>query len=139
MQNFLGIDHGAKKIGLATGNDEIFLATPLKVLRRKGNEELMRDLKITIEEHQINGIVLGMPLGLDGGDTEETEKVRVFLSLLEKELTISVETVDERLTTKATSKLDVKGDDDAVSAMLILQTYLDRERAKQQRGKATIG
>ena len=124
IKKYLGIDWGEKRIGLALGNSENKIATPFKVV---GSMEEI--LKIVTNE-KINTIVIGQPLKMH----DEKEKIQreflEFLDLLKKRIGLPIETIDERLSSKQADKLEgdkkTKAPQDAVAAMLILQTYLDK-------------
>ena len=65
-KNLLGIDHGSKLIGIAISNKELFIATPLTtIVRKKQNVDFNEILKI-IKEKDIGGIVVGLPLNMNG-------------------------------------------------------------------------
>lgn len=121
MKKFLGIDYGSSKVGLAMGDSETKIATPFKVI---GPAELFLEIERLIERGEgLDLAVMGLPLGLNGQPTEQTKKVEKFASELEEKISIPLVFQDERLSTSAAQKV---GKDDAVAAMYILQTYLDR-------------
>ena len=121
---YLGIDWGEKKIGLAIGDDELNIATPLTVV---GNIDEVLEI---IKKDSIDKIILGLPNKLDNKKSETYNKVIIFKKELEEKLSSPIETIDERLSSKAADALDgsikTKADQDAIAAMLILQTYLDQ-------------
>ena len=113
MAKYLGIDWGEKKIGLALGSSETGLALPHKIVNDIGYiEELCCDEGVEI-------IVVGEL-------RDRNKKFDKFLEFLNN-LGVKVELADERLTTKMAGKLnrDLKGQDDAVAAQLILQDWMD--------------
>lgn len=124
---YLGIDHGDKRIGLAMGDDEIFIASPLEIVEASGSE--IEELCLLIREEAIERIVLGLPVSLRGEENSQAKKVRKFGATLEHESKIEVIYEDERLTSRAAESLlreALSERKDAVAAMIILQTYLDR-------------
>ena len=138
----LGIDYGAKKIGLAKSDEENRLALPLDILFDKTKEEILEKLKQIFSEHNIEKIVVGVPVSMQNGgnktfwrqkdlQNEQMKEVLGFINWLKDNIDLPVEIEDERLSTKMANGLrkDLvkKGQDDAVAAMLILQTYLDKQ------------
>ena len=138
----LGIDYGAKKIGLAKSDEENRLALPLDILFDKTKEEILEKLKQIFSEHNIEKIVVGVPVSMQNGgnktfwrqkdlQNEQMKEVLGFINWLKDNIDLPVEIEDERLSTKMANGLckDLvkKGPDDAVAAMLILQTYLDKQ------------
>ena len=76
-KNLLGIDHGSKLIGIAISNKELFIATPLTtIVRKKQNVDFNEILKI-IKEKDIGGIVVGLPLNMNGTKGPRCQSVAV--------------------------------------------------------------
>ena len=137
----LAIDYGAKKIGLAKSDEKQKLALPLEVLSNSSREGVLVRLREVCQEHSIDRIVVGVPVSMQSGrkrtfwrqidlQNKQMKEVLGFVSWLKDNIKLPVEIEDERLSTKMANGLrrDLvkKGPDDAVAAMLILQTYLDR-------------
>lgn len=126
MARYLGIDYGAKRVGLAVGEDVGKLATPLTTIAP-------HELLTTIEkEGPFAAIVVGLPRNLDGADTPQTLAVRRFtddkLSSLGVEIVFQDEAAtssvaEERL--RESGKKYAKEQIDAEAASIILQDYLD--------------
>jgi len=138
----LGIDYGAKKIGLAKSDDKQKIALPLEILSNTGKADVLFRLKEVCQEYEISKIVVGVPVSLSSGkektfwrqkdlQNKQMKEVLGFVSWLKDNIDLPVEIEDERLSTKMANGLrrDLvkKGPDDAVAAMLILQTYLDKQ------------
>lgn len=123
--NILGIDYGKKNIGLA------WVDTDLGVILPYGNFEWKvesRKLKELFEKEKVNKIVVGLPLGLDGQENKNTKAVREFVEELKKEVSIPVELVDERFTSKQADRMGDEGvSRDERAAMLILESYLNKQ------------
>lgn len=114
-------------MGLAIADSETKLASPWRII--DNNLEALK--KIVLEE-SIGKIVVGLPLGLAGQASAQLAKAKKFVESLKNNFDVLVETQDERLSTVSANKLmseqKKRGErDDAVSAMLILQNYLDRK------------
>ncbi|MAF14334.1 MAG: Holliday junction resolvase RuvX [Parcubacteria group bacterium] len=137
----LGIDYGAKKIGLAKSDEEQKFALPLEILYNSGKTEVLDHLKNICQQYNIKTIVIGVPVSLHQGEkktfwrqkdlqNKQMKEVLGFVNWLKDNINLPIEIEDERLTTKMANGLrkDLvkKGHDDAVAAMLILQSYLDK-------------
>lgn len=128
---FLGIDYGEKRVGLATGDDETRIASPFFVLENKGEEFLVNEIKNICEREGAESIVVGLPLTMAGGRGPQADEVSRFVGMLKKNLTTPVETEDERFTSAMVDNLMAESgvkERDAVAAMIILQSFLDRKK-----------
>ena len=138
----LGIDYGAKKIGLAKADSQAKLAVPLVTLENKNPADLLQKLQAWCQNERIEKIVVGVPISLQPARREsflrdkdlqnkQMQEVLVFVDWLKENFSLPIEVEDERLTTKLANDLQKdlvkKNGDDAIAAMLILQTYLDRQ------------
>jgi putative Holliday junction resolvase len=127
--SLLGIDYGAKKIGLAIA--EGTFAAPLRSIRYANRRELREEIRQACADHGVRTIVVGTPRSLRGDATAQTQEVEDFIAWLRREMTLPVVTEDERLTTVFAKRLirdwTGKADDDAIAATLILQSYVERE------------
>jgi len=126
----LGIDFGLKRVGLAIGDDQSYLAQPYQVLKVNGGNDhsLLTRVKDFCCRLEIDQIVLGMPEG------KLVSKIKRFGKKLETETGLPVAYQDETLTSKeAVDKMIRVGmkrkfrkeKEDAVSAALILEKYLE--------------
>lgn len=120
----MGIDWGEKRIGLALANSETKIATPFKIVAD------IREILEVIEEEGIDLAVVGKPYQISNFQFPISGQFEKFINELKKSAKISIELVDERLTSKAADALPggkkTKASRDEVAAMLILQSYLDR-------------
>ncbi|MCA9737840.1 MAG: Holliday junction resolvase RuvX [Gemmatimonadetes bacterium] len=135
---FLGIDFGERRVGVAVSDPTGRLASPLTTLvRRAGKRPPLADLERIAREQEAAGLVLGLPLDLDGEETEWTQEVRAFGVTLVRRLGIPLHFQDERLTSvraeraiRSSGLPRGKREDrtrvDAAAAALILQLWLDR-------------
>lgn len=133
---YLGIDFGAKRIGLSVG-DELGVATPLAALTPAGPADRLNQLAALIRERRINELVLGHPLNMDGTAGVKAREVEAFAAQLQAALGLPVHLIDERLTTyEAESSIPPRqrrsvrasGLVDSRAACLILQDFLDLRR-----------
>lgn len=128
MNKILGIDYGSSKIGLAMADTETKMAIPLLVVEEKNFKEVLKDL---IKSEAIGKIVVGLPVNLNSQETAQTREVRQFIEQLKSLTNLEIVTEDERFSTaqakrgESPTKLQ-RSRDDAVAAMYILQSHLDR-------------
>ena len=124
MQKYLGIDWGEKRIGLALGDNEIKMSTPFKVV-----SDLTQVVEV-IKQEEIDEVIIGDPLGMDNNKGQMSDKVDSFVKGLKEQINIPIIKVDERLSSQGADALvgdkKTKASRDAMAAMLILQTYLDK-------------
>lgn len=117
---YLGIDWGEARIGLAIGDSELKIASPLKTVNKYSQ------VIDAIKEEKIDIVVLGKPTKMSGKN-EFLDSYNNFYNKLKKE--IKVELYDERLTSKAADALigdkKTKAKQDAIAAMLTLQSFFD--------------
>ena len=133
---YLGLDLGTKTLGISKSSGVI--ATAYKTLRHDDDYNyLIQELGKIIEELKVDKIVLGYPKNMNNTLSEMTNKVLEFKNMLEKKYEIEVILEDERLTSKISNAVLIKGDlsrkkrknvVDGVASVVILQSYLDRCR-----------
>lgn len=136
MGRILSIDYGKARIGLALTDPTKTIASPLKTLKTGKDHAATVDLILKeIETHDVETLLVGLPLLLSGKDSETTQIVRSFAALLEEKSGLPVILWDERLTSKEVDRVmrdaSIKRKKraahvDTLSATLILQNYLDR-------------
>lgn len=128
MKTYLGIDYGAKRIGLALGNDTTKLAQPFKTLKVE-NQGYWDELSSVINEEKINELVVGLPRTLGGDESPQTKAARFFaLELASFKLPLHLQ--DEAGTSEVARErigkhLKDKGQIDAEAAAIILQDFLN--------------
>lgn len=125
----LGIDYGDKKIGLAFGDSNARVAVPLEVIRNEG-EMTMKELSRRIQEEDIDQVVVGVPLPQGNHSSVQLEKTRMFIVALAKVVNVPVVEEDESFTSVESIRLQheehAQADEDALAAMLIVQSYIDQ-------------
>ncbi len=136
----LGIDYGARRIGLALSDATATLASPWRLLQRPPSDaETMRMVVAEVAaliqaDDGLEAVVVGWPRRLDGSPNQQTPIVETFARTLEAKVTVPVVLQDERLSSvEAESRLAVEEKDwrkrkaklDAAAAAVILQDYLD--------------
>jgi len=132
----LGLDYGAKKIGVAKSDEFGSFAMPFEIIRSDNLQAIIERLKAIIFQESITKIVVGLPISLADveakSDNQQLKEVKEFVEQLKASLSLPLIFEDERLSSKQAGEMirnsPQKGDDDAVAAMLVLQTYLDKRR-----------
>ena len=139
-QILVGLDIGYKTIGIAVSDRSFTIATPLNTVSRKGTKKDLPKIKEFLNEYNIGGFILGLPLSLDGSENEQTVKIRKFSIDLQSFFSVPFEFWDERYSSdiifKELRKSDfssskIKKKLDQQSAAYILQGYLDKYRNTQ--------
>jgi putative Holliday junction resolvase len=129
----LGIDYGKKNVGFAIGNSIIGKSSTFFSKSYKNKNELITLIKNLIEEWDINSMAIGLPLNMDESESEMSEEVRKFSTLLRDTFNIKVNLVDERLTThEAKSILKeqnkksefINNENHGLAAKLIVDSFL---------------
>jgi len=124
---YLGIDYGEKRIGIAVSDPYGRIAFPKKVIFNRGNQMVTAQLKLLLEEENISEIIVGLPLNLDGSESEESRKVRAFVEELKKDIHLPIRFENEMLTTHLVEQYGVKREhSNEAAAAVILQSYLDK-------------
>lgn len=130
-----GIDLGTKTIGIAMSDVELSLATPLETIRRVKFTPDVGKLKVLAERFGVGGLVMGLPLNMDGTEGPRSQATRAFVRNMKPLLPLPVLFWDERLTTVAATRMLIGADTsrakraelvDKVAASYILQGALDR-------------
>ncbi len=138
----LGVDVGKQRIGLAISDVSATIARPLRTIKASSGLPARIDAVVDAvtelekEADGLGGIVVGLPLSLDGCEHTQTGQVQVFIDALRGRTRLPVSLQDERLTSReAESRLALQEKDwrvrklklDAAAAAVILQDYLDRK------------
>ncbi len=132
----LGLDVGSVRIGVALSDPLGLTAQPLTVIdvRKAPPEDRVRAL---CDEHEVQELVVGLPLRLDGSEGLAVQAVRKFVDKLKTKVSLPIELWDERLTTAQAERVMIGGGVrrkerreriDQIAAALILQSYLDAKR-----------
>jgi putative Holliday junction resolvase len=130
----MALDFGDKNIGVAVSDALLLTAQARSTIRRKSPQHDIEVLRRLVEDNEVHQIVLGQPLHMDGNESRQSQKVRLFAGELEKQLNIPIVFWDERLTSFAAEQhLEEMGLNwrkrrqhvDKIAAMIILQNYLD--------------
>jgi putative Holliday junction resolvase len=131
----LGIDLGSKTIGLALSDVERRVATPFETIKRSRFAVDAARLRTLTTEHGVAGIVIGLPLNMDGSEGPRAQSTRAFVRNLDAVVPLPMALWDERLTTAAVTRTLIEADAsrsrraalvDKMAAAYMLQGALDR-------------
>ena len=136
-QTLLGLDFGDKTIGIAVSDKTKTIATPIMTLKRESILKDIDNLVAITNEYEVGGVVLGLPLSLDGNENERTKKVRFFAEELNKKIKVtfyderfSTDVIYKELRKNKISSNKIKKKIDQLSASYILQGFLDNIKNK---------
>ena len=150
------MDYGRARIGLAIAESLQGIAQPLNTLKRINRNEDMRRLRELVRDNAVKLILVGLPLRLDGARGEMAEETQRFAQRMRKQIGVSVEMADERLTSWEAERLleeefgrkskQIDGAPkkrhatrftvDSVAATIILREYLERHSPEQHSNAA---
>jgi len=138
----LAIDYGARRIGIAVSDPLRLTAQSLPTMEARGLQKVLAELETIITGKNVVEIVVGMPLNLKGEKSQAAQKVEIFIQHLQKRFNLPIHSWDERWTSIAAQRTirefgkspsRHKEKVDQISAMLILQSFLDHLNLEQQR------
>lgn len=133
----MGLDYGAKTVGVAISDELLLTAQPVETITRERENKLRQTLariESLMEEYQVEKVVIGLPKKMNNQEGERCEKTREFAQTVERRSGLEVILWDERLTTVAADQVLAEGGVakerrkeyiDKVAASLILKGYLD--------------
>ena len=136
----LGLDLGTKTVGLALSDVTRSIATPYHTLRRTKFTKDAEAIREVVEQHGVGGLVIGLPLNLDGSEGPRAQSTRAFARNLAQRVAVPITFWDERLSTAAVERHLIEADAsrkrraeviDRMAAAYILQSALDRLRRLQ--------
>jgi putative Holliday junction resolvase len=138
----LALDHGTKRIGVALSDELGWTAQPLETFERRTLERDIAHIGELVRTHDVGRVLLGLPLRLNGEEGPAARSIHEFVARLGEALPVPVVTWDERLTTKTAEELLIAADVsrkkrrgvvDRVAAAILLQSYLEAQRATATR------
>lgn len=134
MGRVLGLDFGTRRVGAALSDPGRSIATPLEVYERRDPSQDARHYRVLVHEHEVDRIVIGLPLHTGGREGTAATLARDWGGWLRRETSLSVIYVDERYTTVEAEDLLIgagmkrhkrKNYRDMLAAQILLQAYLD--------------
>ena len=152
-QRLMGLDLGTETIGLALSDPGFRIATPLETIRRTKFSRDAATLLALCERHRVGGLILGLPLNMDGSSGPRVQATRAFVRTLAPLSPLPVSYWDERLSTAAVTRTLIAADAsrarraevvDKLAAAFILQGVLDlhnrqRRAERRRRGGGSDG
>lgn len=136
MPRILGLDYGERRIGIALSDEAGIISMPLCVIRVQNKRQVLSEIQRICREKNVEKIVVGMPLNMDGTKGASAETVSLFVKQLQERISVPVEFWDERLSSKAAERVLIDSDVsrskrkeviDKLAAQVVLQSYLDAQ------------
>ena len=140
----LGVDYGDSRVGLAITDELGITAQGLETIHHNGNDKVvLKRMEEIFDEYQIDTIVIGLPINMNGTKSERVEITEKFVHKLKCKFNkVKIEEVDERLTTVAAhrtmnylniNKHEKRNIVDTISAVYILETYINKIKNEEQK------
>jgi putative Holliday junction resolvase len=130
----LALDYGSARCGCALSDPSGTIVTPVEVVPRPATKRGFARLRELVREREVERVVVGLPLSLDGSDSEQTRETRAFARELSLRLgeEVPVEMHDERFTTRMAQRIDGAGaadrrfqtSEDSRAAAHLLESWL---------------
>lgn len=136
----LAIDLGRARTGVAICDERECLASPVGTIAEHNTDRLLERVTALVAEQNAARVVVGLPRNMDGTQGESAQRAQAFAAALAERTGLPVDLWDERLTTVSAigflNQTNVRGKKrkavvDTVSAVIILQDYLDRRHAQE--------
>ena len=130
----IGIDPGGKRIGIALSDENKIVATPYTTIIKENYRDLVDQIKKIVKEYDIDGIVIGNPINMDGTEGPSSQSAKDLAKNLSKDITENITLWDERLSSQGafnlSNDLEINSSKkvkklDENSAQFILQGILD--------------
>ena len=134
---YLAIDHGQKRTGLAISDASETLVSPHSVIETTNEGELLRQILLVLNSEEIDAVVVGLPLNMDGTEGRRAHQVRQFVSTIEQRTDKPIHLHDERLSSFEAQHLigDLeltrkrkKKRLDAIAAAAILRSFFEQKK-----------
>ena len=136
----MGLDYGDKTVGVAISDELLITAQPIETVERERTNKLRKTyqrIEALIAEYEVEKIVLGRPLNMNGTEGDRVELTEAFAEELSRRTGLEIIWMDERLTTVEANRIleetgvahsARKEHIDKMAAAIILQTYLDTQK-----------
>ena len=136
----MGLDYGDKTVGVAISDELLITAQPIETVERERTNKLRKTyqrIEALIAEYEVEKIVLGRPLNMNGTEGDRVELTEAFAEELSRRTGLEIIWMDERLTTVEANRIleetgvahsARKEHIDKMAAEIILQTYLDTQK-----------
>ena len=127
----LALDYGSARCGCALSDPTGTIVTPLEAVERPATKRGFARLRELVRSREVEIVIVGLPLALDGSDTAQTRETRAFAQELSQRLgrEVAVEMHDERFTTRMAQRMEpagtrFKADEDSRAAAHLLESWL---------------
>lgn len=133
----MGLDYGDVRIGIAFSDILGIIANGYETYTRKNPDTDIEYLTLLVKQKEVDTIVIGLPINMDGTSGKRVEVTREFGDLLQKSAGVKVVYMDERLSSVSAERMLIEADvrrekrklvTDKIAATIILQNYLDKTR-----------
>ena len=123
----LALDYGSARCGCALSDPTGTLATPIDPIERPTTRRGFARVTELVRDRGVERVVVGLPLGLSGADTDQTREARAFADRLAGAVPVPVEMYDERFTTAIAARAtDARTSEDSRAAAVLLEDWLAR-------------
>lgn len=124
----LALDYGSARCGCALSDPSGTIVTPIASVSRPDSRRGLGELRRLVRDHEVERVVVGLPLSLQGGDTDQTRQTRAFAAQLAARLgdDVAVEMHDERFTTRIAQRMEgpFTASEDSRAAAHLLESWL---------------
>jgi putative Holliday junction resolvase len=131
LMRVLGLDYGSARCGCALSDPTGTIVTPLAVVERPSSKRGLGALTELVREREVERVVVGLPLSLQGQDTEQTLETRAFAAALSRRLGdgVPLDMHDERFTTRMAQRMEgsYAASEDSRAAALLLESWLEAQ------------
>jgi putative Holliday junction resolvase len=128
MMRVLALDYGSARCGCALSDPTGTIVTPIEAIERPATKRGISTLRALVREREVERVVVGLPLSLSGGDSDQTRETRAFATQLSTRLgeAIPVELHDERFTTRLAQRASGPhtASEDSRAAAHLLESWL---------------
>jgi putative Holliday junction resolvase len=131
LSRVVALDYGSARCGVAVSDPSRTLVTPLEPSLRPATRKGFGRLVARIEELAPAAVLVGLPLSLSGGDTDQTRETREFVQRLSDRLNVPIEVYDERFTTKLARRSGGAMAEDSRAAAVLLEEWLTHPPAHE--------
>jgi putative Holliday junction resolvase len=128
LSRVVALDHGEARCGVAVSDPTGTLATPLEPVLRPDTRKGLARVREVIAAQQAVRVIVGLPLSLDGGDSDQTRAARAFAERLAATVDVPVELYDERFTTSLAAQAPGRASEDSRAAAILLSEWLQSGR-----------
>ena len=130
----LALDYGSARCGCALSDPTGTLATPIDPIERPATRRGFARVTDLVRDRGVERVVVGLPLGLSGADTDQTREARAFADRLAGAVAVPVEMYDERFTTAIAARAtDARTSEDSRAAAVLLDDWLARHAGEAAR------